>query len=215
MSLTLIGLSHHTAPLPVREQFAAEVQAGRHTVDRVRSAMGVQEAVMLSTCNRTELYVVTARELEQSALLEMLPQPPGIDAGELPTFTYVRHEDAVAEHLFRVVSSLDSMLLGEPQIQGQVRSAYESALKLQREHRVVGPILSRLFESALGVGGRVRAETRLSEGAASIPSAAVDLARKIFGPLRDRETIKLGDVAITARRASGHTRGSTTWVKLL
>jgi glutamyl-tRNA reductase len=192
MSLTLIGLSHHTAPLPVRERFAAEVQAGRHTVDRVRAVGGVREAVLLSTCNRTELYLVTAQELEHPALLEMMPQPPGIDARELPTFTYVRHEDAVAEHLFRVVSSLDSMLLGEPQIQGQVRSAYESALKLQREHRVVGPILSRLFESALRVGGRVRAETRLSEGAASIPSAAVDLARKIFGTLRDRETIILG-----------------------
>jgi glutamyl-tRNA reductase len=152
----------------------------------------VREAVLLSTCNRTELYLVTDHELDQGALQGMLPQPPGIDAGELPSFTYVRHENAVVEHLFRVVSSLDSMMLGEPQIQGQVRSAYESALHMQREHRVVGPILSRLFESALRVGSRVRAETRLGEGAASIPSAAVELARKIFGPLRDRHAIVLG-----------------------
>jgi glutamyl-tRNA reductase len=91
-----------------------------------------------------------------------------------------------------VVSSLDSMVLGEPQIQGQVRSAYESALKLQREQRVVGPVLSRLFENALRVGARVRSETRLGEGAASVPSAAVELARKIFGSLRGRNALILG-----------------------
>jgi glutamyl-tRNA reductase len=84
------------------------------------------------------------------------------------------------------------MVLGEPQIQGQVRSAYESALKLQQERRVVGPVLSRLFESALRVGARVRSETRLGRGAASVPSAAVELARKIFGSLRGRNALILG-----------------------
>ena len=192
MSLALIGLSHHTAPLEVREQFAAEVQAGRHSLSAVKATPGVREAVILSTCNRTELYLVLDPEVDQHALAALLPQPPGIDPAQLPSFTYVRRENSVVEHLFRVVSSLDSMMLGEPQIQGQVRSAYESALKLQREHRVVGPVLSRLFENALRVGGRVRSETQLGDGAASIPSAAVELARKIFGPLRDRHAIILG-----------------------
>ena len=192
MALTLIGLSHHTAPLPVRERFAAEVQAGRHSLTAVHALEGVHEAVLLSTCNRTELYLVTDHDLAQDALIAMLPQPPGIAASELSSFVYVRRENAVVEHLLRVVSSLDSMMLGESQIQGQVRSAYESALKLQREQRVVGPILSRLFENALSVGGRVRAETRLGDGTASIPSAAVDLARKIFGSLRERNAIILG-----------------------
>jgi glutamyl-tRNA reductase len=173
MSLALIGLSHHTAPLEVREQFAAEVQAGRHSLSAVKATLGVREAVILSTCNRTELYLVLEPEVDQHALAGLLPQPPGIDPAQLPSFTYVRRENSVVEHLFRVVSSLDSMMLGEPQIQGQVRSAYESALKLQREHRVVGPVLSRLFENALRVGGRVRSETHLGDGAASIPSAAV------------------------------------------
>jgi glutamyl-tRNA reductase len=198
MTLTLIGLSHHTAPLPVRERFAAEVQAGRHDAGVVRDLEGVREAVLLSTCNRTELYLVTERELEPSVLLGMLPNPPGLELSELPGYTYLRRENAVVEHLHRVVASLDSMLLGEPQIQGQVRSAYESALKLQREQRVVGPVLSRLFENALRVGGRVRAETRLSEGAASIPSAAVELAGKIFGSLRDRRAVVLGTGEIGA-----------------
>jgi glutamyl-tRNA reductase len=192
MSLALIGLSHHTAPLEVREKFAAEVQAGRHSLSEVKATHGVREAVILSTCNRTELYLVLDLEVDQHALAQLLPQPPGIDAAELPSFTYVRRENAVVDHLFRVVSSLDSMMLGEPQIQGQVRSAYESALALQRQHRVVGPVLSRLFENALRVGGRVRSETHLGDGAASIPSAAVELARKIFGPLRDRHAIILG-----------------------
>ncbi|HSL71827.1 MAG TPA: glutamyl-tRNA reductase [Longimicrobiales bacterium] len=192
MALTLIGLSHHTAPLEVRERFAAEVQAGRHSLADVKQTAGVREGVMLSTCNRTELYLVLDQEVDHQVLVGLLPQPPGVDPGELPSFTYVRRENTVVEHLFRVVSSLDSMMLGEPQIQGQVRSAYESALKLQREHRVVGPILSRLFETALRVGGRVRAETRLGDGAASIPSAAVELARKIFGGLRERHALVLG-----------------------
>ena len=192
MSLALIGLSHHTAPLEVREQFAAEVQAGRHSLSEVKATPGVREAVILSTCNRTELYLVLDLEVDQQKLAELLPQPPGVSTAEMPSFTYVRRENAVVEHLFRVVSSLDSMMLGEPQIQGQVRSAYESALQLQRQHRVVGPVLSRLFENALRVGGRVRSETHLGDGAASIPSAAVELARKIFGPLRERHAIILG-----------------------
>ncbi|MGH7466889.1 MAG: glutamyl-tRNA reductase [Longimicrobiales bacterium] len=208
MALTLIGLSHQTAPLPVRERFAAEVQAGRHTAVAVRNLDGVREAVLLSTCNRTELYLVTEHELEQRELLGMLPNPPGIEVGELPSFTYLRRENSVVDHLFRVVSSLDSMLLGEPQIQGQVRSAYESALELQREQRVVGPVLSRLFENALRVGGRVRAETRLSQGAASIPSAAVELARKIFGSLRGRQAIivgtgEMGELALDCLASEG------------
>jgi glutamyl-tRNA reductase len=192
MPLTLIGLSHHTAPIEVRERFAAEVQAGRPSLDQIAQSPGVSEAVMLSTCNRTELYLLTEHEPDHDALVRMLPQPPGIDVQDVPQFTYTRAERAVVDHLFRVVSSLDSMILGEPQIQGQVRSAYESALKLQREQRVVGPVLSRLFENALRVGAQVRTDTRLGEGAASVPSAAVELARKIFGSLRGRHALIMG-----------------------
>jgi glutamyl-tRNA reductase len=211
--LTLIGLSHHTAPLEVRERFAGEVQAGRHTVAGLRALQGLSEVVLLSTCNRTEQYLVTDHELDHQALLQLLPQPPGIDPAQLPSFTYVRHERAAVEHLFRVVSSLDSMMLGEPQIQGQVRSAYESALQLQRDHKVVGPILSRLFESALAVGGRVRAETRLGDGAASIPSAAVELAGKIFGSLRGRHAVVLGTGEMSELAVESlSTRGATTSV---
>lgn len=192
MRLKLIGLSHHTAPIAVRERFAAEVQAGRPSLTQLTALAGVREAVLLSTCNRTELYLVVEVDPGHDALLRMLPQPPGIAATELPQYTYAHEDRAVADHLLRVVSSLDSMVLGEAQIQGQVRSAYESALKLQREQRVVGPVLSRLFERALHVGARVRSETRLGDGAASVPSAAVELGRKIFGSLRGRNALILG-----------------------
>jgi len=190
--LTLAGLSHHTAPVDVRERFAAEVQAGRHSLVDLLASEHVREAVLLSTCNRTELYAVTDGAIDDTALFSMLPKPPGIDAASFQQFVYVRRGQEVVQHLFRVVSSLDSMILGEAQIQGQVRSAYESAAKLQREHRLVGPVLSRLFESALRVGSRVRSETRLGDGAASIPSAAVELAKKIFGSLAGRHAVIVG-----------------------
>lgn len=189
--LTLAGLSHHTAPVDVRERFAAEVQAGRHSLAAL-AGQHLREAVLLSTCNRTELYAVTDGDVDDEKLIRMLPLPPGMDAATLPRFVYIRRGPAVAQHLFRVISSLDSMILGEPQIQGQVRSAYESAARLQRDHRLVGPILSRLFESALRVGSRVRTETRLGDGAASIPSAAVELAKKIFGTLTGRHAVIVG-----------------------
>jgi len=190
--LTLAGLSHHTAPVDVRERFAAEVQAGRHSLAELLALDHVREAVLLSTCNRTELYVVTDGAVDDESLIAMLPKPPGVDGQSLPRFVYIRRGRDVVKHLFRVVSSLDSMILGEPQIQGQVRSAYESAIKLQREQRLVGPVLSRLFESALRVGSRVRSETRLGDGAASIPSAAVELAKKIFGALNGRHAVIVG-----------------------
>lgn len=192
MSLTLIGLSHHTAPLAIREEFAAQVQAGQHSLADVIASGRVQEAVLLSTCNRTELYLHCEDLLEDAALIALLPRAPGVPPDAIAQYVYIHHGMGVAEHLLRVVSSLDSMILGEPQIQGQVRSAYESARKLQGDHRVVGPVLSRLFDIALRVGSRVRSETQLGVGAASIPSAAVELAGKIFGSLKNRRALILG-----------------------
>jgi len=192
MSLTLIGLSHHTAPLSVREEFAGRVQAGQHSLADAIAAGQVREAVLLSTCNRTELYISSDEVLDNAALIELLPHAPGVPHDTIAQYVYIHHGIGVAEHLLRVVSSLDSMILGEPQIQGQVRSAYESARKLQGDRRLVGPVLSRLFDIALRVGARVRSETQLGVGAASIPSAAVELARKIFGSLKERRALILG-----------------------
>src|SRR5688572_21897458 len=122
----------------------------------------------------------------------MLCERAGISESRAAAFFYEEHERAAVEHLFRVAASLDSMILGEPQIQGQVRSAYEVACAVENGGRRVGPVLSRLFETALSVGGRVRSQTALGTGAASVPSAAVDLAHKIFGSLKGKTAAVLG-----------------------
>ncbi|MBX6363484.1 MAG: glutamyl-tRNA reductase [Gemmatimonadetes bacterium] len=194
MALRVLGLSHHTAPVEVRERFvfnAAEVTAA---LRRLRAAGAAQEAVLLSTCNRTELYLHLPEGAEATPALELLAEHARMPAEEASRFMYRYDERRGVEHLFRVVSSLDSLVLGEAQIQGQVRAAYERALGAggEGDDRVVGPVLSRLFQHALSVGGKVRSETHLGVGAASVPAAAVELARKIFGSLKGLEVAVLG-----------------------
>jgi glutamyl-tRNA reductase len=194
MPVRVIGISHRTAPLEIRERFVfpdAQVQETLDTIIRDRHA---SEAVLLSTCNRTELYYVSGGgETDvRDLMVGMLCERAGISTTRAESFFYEEHERAAVEHLFRVSASLDSMILGEPQIQGQVRSAYEAACAAVNGSRRVGPILSRLFETALSVGGRVRSQTALGTGAASVPSAAVDLSRKIFGSLKGKTAAVLG-----------------------
>jgi glutamyl-tRNA reductase len=193
MSLAVVGISHRTAPLNVRERFVVDAQASAHAL-RQLAAIGCTEAVLLSTCNRTELYMrAPGSQPDASALgARFLTRHAGMDELDADRYLYTLHEHGAVEHLFRVVASLDSMILGEAQIQGQVRTAYERAVATNNGDFVVGPILSRLFETALRVGGRVRSETKLGAGAASVPSASIELARKIFGDLKGRQALVLG-----------------------
>ncbi len=193
MSFAVIGLSHRTAPVEVRERFtfsSKEVPAA--LVDALRDD-AVREVVLLSTCNRTELYLLLS-DPEHSLLgaADLLIE----HAGPLPqapeTYLYTRRGADVVRHLYRVTAGLDSMVLGEVQIQGQVREGYEIARGLSGERQAVRSIFNRLFQSALSVGGRVRTDTRLSEGAASIPSVGVELAKKIFGSLSGKRGMVLG-----------------------
>lgn len=207
MSLAVVGISHHTAPIEVRERFVFSPRAGAEALVRL-TREGVGEAVMLSTCNRTEIYIYTAGEgggggegegnagekagegrIEQT--IELLARQAGYTIEEARRYLYVHGGRNAAEHLFRVVTSLDSMVLGEAQIQGQVRAAYEQAAA-EPPPKVVGPVLARLFQTALSVGGRVRSETALGVGAASVPSAAIELAKKVFGSLKGRRALVLG-----------------------
>ena len=190
--LKVIGLSHHTAPVEVRECFVFDLGDGERALHAV-TAEAAAEAVLLSTCNRTELYLVVGEDAHTDAAVAVLAQHAGIGVEEARRYLYAFDERRGVEHLFRVVSSLDSMILGEPQIQGQVKTAYERAVSAAAAGQaVVGPFLSRLFQQALSVGGKVRSETNLGTGAASIPSAAAELARKIFGPLRGLNALVLG-----------------------
>ena len=189
--IKVVGVNHRTAPLDVRERFAH----GRHEVPAALArvlAAGASGGVLLSTCNRTEFYLVgdaePALDAIWSLLGERLPTPPSGGARE---YGYVERDREAVRHLYRVSSGLDSMILGESQIQGQVRDAWEAS------RAQAGPVLHRLFQSALHVGSRVRTETGLGMGTASAASAGVAVAGKIFGDLAGRSALILGagDVA--------------------
>ena len=182
MGLIAVGASHRTAPVEVREKFAYPESEVVRVLGRLRDA-GAREAALLSTCNRTEFYLVESEDDPIPAIWQELSSRLGADAQR---YGYVRRDREAAAHLFRVASGLDSMILGEAQIQGQVRDAWEKS----RSHS--GAALNRLFQSALSVASRVRSETGVGRGAASVSSAAVQLAKQIFGSLRGRRVMVLG-----------------------
>jgi glutamyl-tRNA reductase len=193
MPFAVVGLSHHTAPIAIRERFAFASNEISDALAHVLESKGVVEAALISTCNRTEFYLhLTDPEAAIPSVIQSLADQADGLPNPAVRYVYVKHGLEAVEHLYRVVSGLDSMVLGEVQIQGQVRDAYETARSLTGQRQAVRAVFNRLFQSALSVGGRVRTETRLSEGAASIPSAAVELAKKIFGSLRGRRGMVLG-----------------------
>ncbi|MGQ0713277.1 MAG: glutamyl-tRNA reductase [Gemmatimonadaceae bacterium] len=199
MALTLVGVSHATADIDVRERLAHRPQEIPETLAAVRGAAGAREGVLLSTCNRTELYLVEGERDAADAAWDVLSRRLGRDASP---FGYVRRDREVVRHLFRVASGLDSMIVGESQIQGQVRDAWE----IGRAHSSTA--LNRLFQSALLAAGRVRSETAIGRGAASVSSAAVQLPKKIFGTLQGRRAMVLGagdmaELALTCLIAEG------------
>lgn len=171
-ALTLVGLSHHVAPVELRERVTLDTPAA---ADLAR-ALG--DAVCLSTCNRTELYVTGESEEQAIASLESLAGQP------LDSVVYRLHDDAAALHLFRVAAGLDSLVPGEGEILGQVRDAYESV--------ETSSVLDRLFRQALQVGKRVRTETAIGESPASVSSAAAALAAQVFGDLAGRRVLVVG-----------------------
>ena len=183
MALTLVGVSHDTADIDVRERLAHAPQEIPATLAAVRGETGAREGILLSTCNRTEIYLVEGERDAAAGAWTALSRRLGRDASP---YGYVRRERDVVRHLFRVACGLDSMIVGEAQIQGQVRDAWH----IGRAHSSAA--LNRLFQSALLVAGRVRSETAIGRGAASVSSAAVQLAKKIFGSLNGRRAMVLG-----------------------
>jgi len=183
----------------VRERLAYRTSEVHEVLDRVRAMADVREAVLLSTCNRTELYVVESEPDVAAAVWSLYAERLGGDASG---FGYVRRDRDAAAHLFRVVSGMDSMVVGEAQIHGQVRDAWEASRSAS------GAVLNRLFQTALLVGGRVRSETTLGHGAMSVSSAAVKLAKKIFGSLVGKRAMVLGagemaELALASLQAEG------------
>jgi glutamyl-tRNA reductase len=183
MALTLVGLNHRGAPVEIRERVAYQASEIIAALDAMRTSSGAGEAVLLSTCNRTEIYLVEAEQDAAPVAWRALSERLGTDASG---YGYVRRDRDAVAHLFRVASGLDSMVLGEAQIHGQVRDAWEQS----RSHS--GPVLNRLFQTSLYTAGRVRSETTVARGAASVSSAAVQLAKQIFGSLAGKRAMVLG-----------------------
>ena len=217
MHLVLVGVSHRTAPVDLRERLDFSSRDVGAAVEALATRPSAAETVVLSTCNRSEIYVATS-ELERARedVIAFLA-----DYHQLPGAVFVPHlftnsDQDAARHLFRVAAGLDSIVVGEPQILGQVKDAFQAAA----ERRCAGPLLTRAFQWAFNVGKRVRHETALGKGAVSIAYAAMSPARKIFGKLHGRRVLVIGageistltaqhlrnegveDIAITSRTAA-------------
>jgi glutamyl-tRNA reductase len=206
--LLAIGVSHKTAPVEVRERMALPETRAADFLRDLRGATDIHEAVAISTCNRTELYLVVGDPVEaESTVLAMLARQAGIRPTELASAIYSHRNCDAARHLYRVTSGLESMIVGEAEIQGQVKRAYEAA-------QAKGPLTSRLFEAALATGKRVRSETAIGERQLSLPAVAVALAREQLGALDGREVVIVGtgETSELTARALANSGGHTVFV---
>jgi glutamyl-tRNA reductase len=197
--LLVVGLSHRTAPLAVRERLAFSDDALVPAVREIGALPTVGEAMLLSTCNRVEIYAA-ARSDPPAAVAEIrryLSTTRQIEEVVLATHVYDRVGPAAVQHVFRVAASLDSLVVGEPQILGQLKDAYGVATGAG----AVGPVLGRCVERAFGVAKRVRTETSIARGAANVSSVAVELATKVFGDLEGKTVLVIGAGKMSALAA--------------
>ncbi len=209
MHIAVVGLSHRTAPVEIRERLSIPEQSMEASLQRLRSDEQVLEASILSTCNRLEIYTLL-RHPEQGieAVGTFLSQVSGLDQGALAPHLFAFHHEEAVAHLLRVAAGLDSLVLGE----GQILSQVKRMVRLGQEHRSLGPILNRLLTQAVSTGKRVRSETRLGTGAVSISSAAVELAQLKVGHSRgvdelvplDREQVAVVGAGRMARLLLQH-----------
>lgn len=189
MHLNVVGLSYYTAPLDVRDRVALTESKQVQALTLLKSSSDLLETVVLSTCNRSEVYATTNEtEADPRPVEAWFHQIHGLSDGTLSPYLYRLTDEAAIRHLFRVVSSLDSMVVGEQQILGQVKEAYLRSLGEQ----TTGVVLNRLFERALEVGKLVRQATEIGVGAVSVSSVAVELAKKIFKDLGHHTAMLIG-----------------------
>ncbi len=187
--LFLLGVTHRTAPIELRERLDFSSRDISVAVEKLYSRTTTVECVVLSTCNRSELYILTENiEKARDDLVSFLSEYHQLPSKLFVPHLFARENSEVVHHLYRVAAGLDSLVLGEPQVLGQVKEAFSIA----SEKQCSGPFLNRLFHSAFAVGKRVRTETELGAGAVSVSFAAVQLAKKIFGSLKSRRVLVLG-----------------------
>ena len=190
MHIVVVGLSHKTAPVEIREKLAVPESRLGEALARLCSYPGVKEGMLLSTCNRVEVYaVVEDLESGYGRIQEFLADTHlSLSSEQLTPHLYWQTGDRAIAHLFRVASSLDSMIVGESQILGQLKDAFDAALA----HKTTGLILNKVVKKAISVAKRVRTDTKIAETAVSVSYAAVELAKKIFSDLRDKTVLLVG-----------------------
>jgi len=201
-SLITLGLNHKTAPLDLRERLAFTPQSLPEALNSLHKLEGVEEAAIVSTCNRTELYC--AVDDNDPSLIDWFSQYHGIDVSKVKDHLYTyKHEDTI-RHAMEVASGLDSMVLGEPQIAGQMKDAYASA----SQQGTIGQLLGKLFQHAFTVAKQVRTDTEIGSSPVSVAFAAVSLAKQIFGELNESTALLIGagdTIELTARHL--HSKG--------
>ncbi|HEX5307963.1 MAG TPA: glutamyl-tRNA reductase [Solirubrobacteraceae bacterium] len=210
--LLALGISHKTAPVALRERLAFSEAQALDFARELTEGSQIDEAIVISTCNRTEVYLVLSEDPvgAETEVLGRLAQRAGIRPTELAQQIYSPRNCDAARQLYRVTAGLESMILGEAEIQGQVKRAYEAALQAG----VTGPLLNRLFAAALTTGKRVRSETGIASSRVSVPSVAVDLAQDVLGSLAERHVVILGagETSELTAQALAHQGAGTIFV---
>ena len=203
MTLLLVGLNHRTAPVEVRERLSVSDHQLPEILGELKSLPAIEGAALVSTCNRVEAVVSAATEDVIEAIVNWLTAKAEVERSELERHLYVLRHGDVVKHLFRVAAGLDSMIVGEPQIHGQVRAAFHAS----QQHDALDPLLQQLFEQTMRVAKRVRTDTGIGEHAVSVPYAAVELAKKIFGNLKGLRVLLVGAgemAELTAEHLAAH-----------
>ena len=188
MNLVAVGLSHHTAPVEVRELLAMGPTGVPDLLSRLRTDSVGAEGVLLSTCNRVELYAVARRDQSARDVAEWLVHVTGNRVRKMTEHVFAYQQQDALRHVFRVAASLDSMIIGEPQIVGQLKDAYKLATSAQ----AAGPVMRRVMDRALHVAKRVRTETDIAQEAVSVGRAGVELARQVLGSLQGKSALLIG-----------------------
>ncbi|MBM4272976.1 MAG: glutamyl-tRNA reductase, partial [Deltaproteobacteria bacterium] len=202
MNLLLMGVNHKTAPVALREKLAAFIPDPEEAYRVLKAYPELSELILYTTCNRVEMLCVTEAVPEaESRLKAFFARDPEI-ASALEESLYVRRDQDAVQHLFRVAASLDSMVVGEPQVLGQIKEAYRQATS----QNATGPIMNRLLHKSFSVAKRVRRETGIGDAAVSVSYAAVSLGKKIFGSLAGKNVLLLG-AGEMAELALEHLRG--------
>ncbi|CDO09501.1 glutamyl-tRNA reductase [Mycolicibacterium cosmeticum] len=212
MSVLLFGVSHRSAPVSVLEQLSTDESDQAKIIDQVLQSSLVTEAMVLSTCNRVEVYaVVEAFHGGLSVIGQVLSEHSGMGLQDLTKYAYVRYAEAAVEHLFAVTSGLDSLVLGEQQVLGQVRRAYAAA----EANHTVGRTLHELSQRALSVGKRVHSETGIDSAGASVVSVSLDMAEKRVGSLAGRTAVVIGAGSMGALAAKHLVRAGVERVEVV